>query len=381
MLRSEGFGTTPSETLDAVSAVGALADLSSDVTFREALRTSLAKREELSKRFDHFFDEFWLKPRGMVNPLGRVSIQAKSKPIQRSIRQTQSNEIGRGRTISNSKATSLVQSPNNAIEKEQSLFALYSPIESLGRKNFGELFVQQDRLLLKRGVRSFARAMATRPGRRFEASDSESSLLDFRKTFRSSLKIGGDIADIKRRSKKISKTRLVVLCDISGSMDVHSARILKVLYHMANTIRGSQVFAFSTKVVQLNKYLQGVPLREAADLISQKVDIWSSGTRIGAALGELVGAHSGLFKTTTVFVVISDGWELGDLGVLRSQLQQIRRRVKRIVWLNPQADSPDYSPLAEGMKTALPYIDYFSGLDALSSRAMFKQVFGLAQGN
>ena len=191
---------------------------------------------------------------------------------------------------------------------------------------------------------------------------------DFRKTLRNNLKTGGDGVKIEFRSRKITKARIVILADISGSMDAYSEEILKLLYHVVNTINGSTIFGFSTRVVLLNRFLQGKSLREASQLISKNVEVWSSGTRIGAALKELLLKYPGVFRSSTVFVVISDGWELGDLQIFHEELREIRRRVSKLIWLNPQADSADYEPLAEGMKIALPLADVFAGLDAFTDK-------------
>ena len=272
----------------------------------------------------------------------------------------------------------MFQSAAPGADLDNKILAVYSPLETQSRKSFAELNEVKDRLRLKRGLRSFARVTATLPGRRYGMYGGRE--LDFRRTLRSSLKTGGREIEIELRSKKISKSRIVVLCDISGSMDIYSNRILKIAYHMSNTIRGSTIFGFSTKVVPLNRYLQGKSLRESSNLISRNVDSWSSGTRIGSAFMELLSNYSGILRSSTVFVIISDGWELGDLDTFRNGLRGIGHRVKKIVWLNPQADSADYQPLAEGMKIALPYVDVFTGLDIFFDRNKFRSVFGPAAG-
>ncbi len=155
-------------------------------------------------------------------------------------------------------------------------------------------------------------------------------------------------------------------------MDFYSEKILKVIFHMKNTVRSSVIFGFSTKLVPLNPFLQGKSLGEASRLITKNVDSWSSGTRIGSALAELMKKYPSLLQPSTVFVMISDGWELGDLDTFGASLRKISRRVDKIVWLNPQADSPDFQPLAEGMKIAMPIADVLSGLDIFSNRKKFK---------
>ena len=372
LLRNEQLGVTPAETLDAARATLSI-DVSNLTDFRSALRSTLVKRSEDYERFDHLFKKFWLTRslRAKENPLGRISLPREQK-IERLLRipDSHSNRTGRGRITAGSMFTSVV--PNSPGEADKML-GIYSPLETTSRKSFQDLDFARDRALLKRGLRSFARVTATRPGRRFERS--QNGDVDFRGMLRKNLRTGGHSVEIELKKRKLSKSRLVVFCDISGSMDSYSDRILKLIYHLNNTIRGSQVFGFSTRVVPLNRYLQGKSLKDASHLISEHVEIWSSGTRIGSALGDLISNHSGILRSSTVFVVISDGWELGDIEVLRSRLAEIRRRVNRIVWLNPQADSVDFTPLAEGMKSSLPYIDLFAGLDVFTNKVKFRQAF------
>lgn len=372
LLRKEQFGVTPAETLDAAQAAMVI-DTSNLEDFRAALKSALVKRSDDYVRFDQLFKRFWFSKSFGVkeNPLGRISIPREQK-IERTLRipESPSNMTGRGRITAGSMFTSLAPVSPEGADKT---LGIYSPLETTSRKSFEDLNLAQDRALLKRGLRSFARATATRPGRRFEQS--QNGELDFRGMLRKNLRTGGHAIEIELRKRKLSKSRLVVLCDISGSMDSYSGRILKLIYHLNNTIGGSQVFGFSTRVMSLNRYLQGKSLSEAMRMISEHVDIWSSGTRIGSALSDLLANHSGILRSSTVFIVISDGWELGDIEVLRLKLSEIRRRVNRIVWLNPQADSADYMPLAEGMKSSLPYIDLFAGLDVFSNRAKFIRAF------
>ena len=371
VLRGEEFGTTPAETLDAVRAMAAI-DISKLNDFQRALKSTLVKRSEDYDRFDHFFTMFWLS--GKINkqesPLGKISIPGGK--IERSLKipDLPVKQSGKGRITAGAMFTSTAPDSQDA----EKLLGIYSPLETTSRKSFGDLYVARDRALLKRGLRSLANVTATRPGRRF-AMAQNGNVLDFRRTFRQNLKTGGNAVDFELRVRKLSKSRLVVFCDISGSMDSYTERVLKLVYHLSNTIKGSQVFAFSTRVVSLNNYLRGKSMREATLMVSKNIDFWSSGTRIGSALGDLLSNHSGLLRSSTVFIVISDGWELGDIAILRSRLNEIRRRVAAIIWLNPQADSPDYVPLAEGMKSSLPYVDVFAGLDIFSNRVKFRRAF------
>ena len=372
LLRANEFGVTPAETVDAARAL-MLIDVLNFAEFRSALKSALIKRSEDYEKFDQLFDGFWLTkfPNRRENPLGRVTVPSAPK-IERTLGASdiKSNRIGRGRIIAGSMLTS--EAPDTG-EFEKKL-RIYSPLETTSRKTFQDLGIARDRALLKRAMRSFARATATRRGRRF-LSSTTGARVDFRSTIRKNLRTGGHAFQIQLREKKISKSRLVLLCDISGSMDSYSSRVLKLIYHLSNTVSGAKIFGFSTRVVSLDHYLKGETLKAASLKISEHVEVWSSGTRIGSALGDLLTKHSGVLRSTTVFVIISDGWELGDLAILRSRLADVRRRVRGIVWLNPQADSADFVPLAEGMKNSLPYIDIFAGLDIFTNRTKFKRAF------
>jgi uncharacterized protein with von Willebrand factor type A (vWA) domain len=360
LLRSEGMEVTPRESLDMTKAIS-LVGLSSGEHFHDALRTTLIKRSEDYSRFDDLFEKFWLTRTTSAVPPGRMPLP--KYEIPRNTNLQNSPEIA-GNGALESKIAFGGRAPG--IDSLAAAPALYSPLERHNRKSFAELNAIEDRLLLKRGVKSFARAMATLPGRRYGISNGDE--VDFRRTLRNNLKTGGDGLEMEFRSKKITKARIVILADISGSMDAYGDGILKLLHHFSNTIRGSTIFGFSTSVVPLNRFLQGKSLREASQLISKNVDVWSSGTRIGAALKELLSKYPGVFRSSTVFVIISDGWELGDLDLFREELRKIHSQVSEVVWLNPQKDSADYQPLAEGMRIALPFADVFAGLGLFTDK-------------
>ncbi len=308
------------------------------------------------------------------NPAGRLTQTAEeSEP---SVKRVNVNPVESvSRVAAQRIAAAGADSPFGADEDRDTrkqLLAFYSPAETLGRKSFRNS--NADSALLKRSLKRFARKMATRPGRRLVPS--ETGDVDLRRTFRAGLSTGGQFVGLERRRRKISKSKIVLVCDISGSMDSHSDQLLELLYYSCNTSRRTDVFAFSTRLVRLNRYLEGRSLWSASQLISENVNFWSSGTRIGSALGTLLAEYPGSLRSSTVLVIISDGWELGDLGVLESNLGSIRRSVNRIIWLNPLADNPGYEPLTAGMKTALPYIDVFAGLKIFKDRREFERVLG-----
>src|SRR5579872_1416848 len=206
ILREERLGVTPSETLDMTEAIS-ITGAEKMEQFRDALRTTLVKRSEDYDRFNILFETYWLQPKmaSKANPLGRITFP--KEKIARTVDAPKSNLVGRG-TVT---AGSMLQSRAPDVTGVEKLVAVYSPLETQSRKSFAALKANEDRLLLKRGVRSFARATATHPGRRYTISFGEQ--LDFRRTLRNNLKTGGDGVEIQLRSKKISKSRIVVLAD------------------------------------------------------------------------------------------------------------------------------------------------------------------------
>ncbi len=380
-LRRYDFTITPAEVIEA-ARIAVIFDFSNIEDLCDGLKVVLAKKPEDYLKFDELFQRFWIDNQGRVslnqmNPLGRLvraSQEAKKfRPKKSTDQKYKFNEQSgpQGRIVT-PKAPILEKNPQSD-KLERSLYAVYSPIETIGSKTLSSTMVIRERANIKRNLRFFSRRVATRSGRRFETSSV--GRIDFRKTMRDSLKTGFP-NDVFRSEKRISRSRLLFLVDISGSMDAYANEVVKLVYFASNTISGTNVLGFSTDIVPLSSYLKGRTLREATDLIADHVRIWSSGTKMGSALAELITKYPQSLRQSTVLVMVSDGWEIGDLELLKAKLQEIKKRVNRIVWINPHADSSDYRPEASGMKVAMPYVDYFAGLNVFSNRGKFLRVFG-----
>lgn len=383
MLRREGLDVSTSETLDAVQCLLFIDPMRYDLLY-DGFKVTLAKKPEHFGLFDRLFDEFWGK-----KDLLRERVEPEQRSIHFPSKNNERNPAGRTftpkvpreeRGIKARLQFSRYQRSSNEDEVprgEEKPLAIYSPFEIRSKKELLSLargMNREEAVLLRRGLRTFATKMATEPGRR--SIKSKLGTPDFRKTMRESLESGGLMSEIVLSVKKISKTRLVFLCDISGSMDLHADEIVKLVYYSCNTIRKCEIFAFSTQLIRLTPYIRGRSMDDAKRSISENVDIWSSGTRIGFALSEMLLRYSSFLRPTTVLVILSDGWELGDLELLKEKLAEIKRRVAAIVWLNPQADSTNYEPLASGMKIAMPFLDAFGGFNLLKQRREFLKVFG-----
>ncbi|MCF7553266.1 VWA domain-containing protein [Pseudonocardia sp. WMMC193] len=180
--------------------------------------------------------------------------------------------------------------------------------------------------------------------------------VDMRRTLADARRTAGHPVILARRSPRVRPRRLVVLCDISGSMAPYARAVLLLLSSAAGTER-AEVFTFATRLTRLTAALRrgtpGVALRRAAALVPD----WSGGTRIAPALAELQRFRGGAAVRGAVVLIVSDGWETGDPAALGLRMALLRRRAHRVVWANPRTADPRYRPLAGGMAAAWPYCD------------------------
>ena len=189
--------------------------------------------------------------------------------------------------------------------------------------------------------------------------------LDLRRTIRANL-ARGEIIDLRRRQRRRRPLRLIVLCDVSGSMNVYSRVLLLFLFALQQSFTRIETFAFSTRLTRITAHLKGRSYRQALDRLIAVSD-WSGGTRIGESLAAFNRQHGRLLDRQTLVVVLSDGWDTGDPNVLARELMTIRRRARRVIWLNPLLGRPGYEPLTRGMAAALPHLDGFAPAHNLQS--------------
>ncbi len=235
--------------------------------------------------------------------------------------------------------------------------ALYSPREALGRRELDTLTPGE----LREAERAFERLrirLSARRSRRTEPARRRGRV-DLRRSLRAALRHEGELVSLARRRRRLERPRVVLLCDVSGSMERHARFLLRLLLS-AGRERDVEAFVFGTRLTRLTgKLRRGTP-GHRLEAIAEAVPDWSGGTRIGASLATFVERHGrSLLGQRTVVVVLSDGLERGDVAPLERAMRTIARRSRRVVWLNPLLASPDYEPSARGMAAALPWIDDF----------------------
>jgi uncharacterized protein with von Willebrand factor type A (vWA) domain len=235
--------------------------------------------------------------------------------------------------------------------------AAASAEERLAERDFAELDAEE-LLALRRLMRELALAPPPRRTRRARR-DRRGERLDVRATLRASHRTGGDPARRVMRRRAHEPRRLVVLCDVSASMEPYTRAFLQLL-HAAVGGADAEAFVFATRLTRLTRALRARHPDVAIERAAATASDWSSGTRIGAALREFNDTYGrrGMARGAVV-VIVSDGWERGDPEVVAEQMRRLRRLAHRVVWVNPRRASPRFEPLVGGMAAALPSCDAF----------------------
>jgi uncharacterized protein len=220
--------------------------------------------------------------------------------------------------------------------------------------------------------------MATRLRRRMKSSR-KLGVLDLNRTIRRSIATGGECVTLMHRNKKPKKKRLIVLLDVSGSMDKYSFYLLRFVCTLQQYFRQVEAFVFSTTLKRISKVLHHKQLEYTLGLLADQVDHWSSGTRIGECLESFVEKYGKrMLNGSPVVIILSDGLDTGQPQQLSTQMHRIQQRAGRTIWLNPLKGTKDYQPIARGMSEAMPWIDDFSSAHNLHSLLELEKIMSYA---
>ena len=341
-LRRRGLLVGPQETTDAARAL-AFVDLLDRGRVYWTLRSVLLSRPEQFDVFDELFERFW-----NFEPLPEkphpTPENGRTDGLLRFRRRRQAADPLDGRPSSSEMSIQIVRTGASAAEviSETDLTA-----------------VHPDRLFeLSRIANRMVQALASRPGRR-RRRHKRKGALDLRGAFRLSLATGGDPIRLPRLRRVPRVPRVLVLLDVSGSMDRYAKLLMQLIYAVVQHTSRVETFVFSTSVTRVTRELKAPSFGEALRRISASVDHWSGGTRIDRSLGLISADHPALQDRYTTVLLLSDGWDTGDPETLAQELRRMHRRVRSIVWLNPLLGTMDYEPLTRGLQAAIPYVDHF----------------------
>jgi uncharacterized protein with von Willebrand factor type A (vWA) domain len=189
--------------------------------------------------------------------------------------------------------------------------------------------------------------------------------IDLRRTMRANLS-RADLIELRYRERKRRKARLVLLSDVSGSMDLYTRFLLQFLFALQSVFGRVETFTFSTRLTRVTESLRARSYRQVLSRLTEVRD-WSGGTRIGESLAQFNREWPSLCDRRTIVIILSDGWDTGDPEILASELLRIKRRAGRVIWLNPLLGNPSYEPLTRGMVAALPLVDHFAAAHNLAA--------------
>jgi len=357
MLRAAGLGVTVSELMDAVRALEVV-DLLDRGEVYLSLRTVLLSRIEETPAFDRCFDAFWKFHAEEGQGLDGLVSAAPSAKVE--------GDPPEGAAGGQEKQTSVaLDAWEEAGEDDSEPLEVpgVSDREVLMEHDFST-FPAEDLDEVARLTVLIARRLARRVSRRRKPTR-RGGVLDFRRTMRANM-MKSEIIELRYRERRRRKVRLVLLCDVSGSMDLYSRFLLQFLYALQNVFGRVETFTFATRLTRVTDILKGPSYRLA---LKKLVDVrdFSGGTRIGEALAEFNREWRRLVDRHTIVVLLSDGWDTGEPDVLAQEMLTLKRLAGKVIWLNPLLGNPSYEPLTRGMAAALPLIDHFAAAHNLAS--------------
>jgi uncharacterized protein with von Willebrand factor type A (vWA) domain len=298
-------------------------------------RITLVSRPEEIETYDRAFELFWEK-----------GGNAKARPkVRLSIPQPERSVMPPKKTVERSE------------EGEDAVRLRYSPVEVLRTKDFA-LYSPEEFAELQRLLADLRLSGALRRSRRLEPANRGRH--DPRRTLRGAMRTGGETVRHRFRRTRFQPRRVVLLCDVSGSMASYSRALLRFLH--AGVISGAKLEAFSigTRLTRITRELATRDPDQALRQATGAMKDISGGTRLGDAMKEFVDrwGQRGMARGAVV-VILSDGWDRGDVDVLGEQMQRLGRLAHKVIWVNPLKSAPGYKPLAAGMAAALPHVDVF----------------------
>lgn len=357
-LKQLGVKVSLSQVIDAARSAD-LVDIAEKQDFRALLRSNLILQKEDFPVFDMVFDCFWREQSYERVPMETLEIQG--TPTE-----SGAEEGGDEEGLEEALAEAAAQENVPLENLEEFSIPTYSPQELLNRKDFSEMGVEESRAIA-RAILLIATKIATQISRRKKVGR-KGSTVDPRWTMRRSMKYGGEIVELVQRKRRIKKTKVVLLCDVSGSMDCYSRFLIQFMYGLQNELWGVETFVFSTSLSRITHLIRTKDIGNALEKISGSILGWSGGTNIGRSLHTFNRKFAPSMVThRSVVVIISDGWDRGDVALLEREMQDLKRRCKKIIWLNPLLASDNYEPLCKGMQAALPYLDLFLSVHNVNS--------------
>ncbi|QIG97488.1 MULTISPECIES: vWA domain-containing protein [unclassified Bradyrhizobium] len=362
-LRDSGFAVGLAEGQDAATLMAA-GYAARPGLLRSALKHLFSTRKADWDRFDGIFDAFWLGTRVRSRSIATGAVKPANNPSLKSL-PNQSAEPRAGAE------TAIDQIPSvDGVENERSgdgRMEGASRADNLAEVDFRNLADPQQVELAHLAAAQLARVMRTRLTRR-DLARRRGYRLDLRRTIHGNISHGGVPLSLVRRQRKPKPLRLVVLLDASGSMSMYTGVFLRFIHGVLDEFREAEAFLFHTRLAHVSDAMKERDAGRALDRLSIMAQGAGGGTRIGECLQTFNRWHAArVVHSRTCLMIVSDGYETGDAALLGREMAALRRRCRRIAWLNPMMGWQGYAPEARGIKAALPHVDLYAPANTLAS--------------
>lgn len=354
MLRALGVEITPTQMVDLVDSLHYV-NIGSRQDFKNSARTVLISRHEHLPLFDEAFDLFW-RARGKT-----ALLQLDLSELLQKQEKQQQEEVYRRTPATEQDKQSL---PEEEPEEERVL--TYSDLEILRQKDFSRLDDEEMAAVRRLMLQTQWQLEPRRTRRTVRAPQGD--LLDLRRTIRQNLRHGGEMLHLAHKERKLKRRPVVLICDISGSMERYSRVLLQFIYVVTSRLDRVESFVFSTRLTRITRELRRRNIDEALRKASAVVHDWAGGTRIGESIRTFnYDWARRVLGQGAIVMIISDGWDRGDVTLLEREMDRLHRSCHRLIWLNPLLGAADYQPLVRGIKAALPHVDDFLPVHNLAS--------------
>jgi len=345
LLHDAGLEAGPRRLTDATRAL-TFVDLMKETDFRNALRTVFVSRKEDLPTFEAAFDIFWAPPDPRA-AAGVIPGRTRPLPLSPERSKAWANALGLNRSQMNRDQDAKTVPASSSG---------YSAEELLRHKDFDSMTWQEIEQV-RRLLEAAPWRVAERKTRRLRSA--RSGRIDLRRSARHAIRSSGELVRLFRRKPRMRRRPIVLVCDVSGSMERYS-RLLMIFAHAIARREDLEAFVFSTRLTRITRLLRQRDIDRALESVSKGVRDFSGGTRIGDALADFNRRWARrVLGHGAVVIIVSDGWDRGDPAQLTAELVHLRRSAHRLIWLNPLLGSEGYQPLTRGMAAALPYCDDF----------------------
>jgi uncharacterized protein with von Willebrand factor type A (vWA) domain len=352
MLRRAGIAISTEQSLDFVQALN-LIDMSQREQVYYAARTLLISRYEHLRLFDSLFNRFWNKQ--FIRENGQRQTMPHAPRHDRLHH--------RPLLISYMASKAKDEDPEIDVSDKSSTF---SHAELLQQKDFSQLNAEELQAV-KRLIEAIRWQFSQRQTRRY-IPDKTGAKLQMRRILRSATKHGGVPIQLSYQGRKIKQRPIILLADISGSMEKYSRLVLQFFYSVSQSLKNVECFVFGTRLSRITAQLKLKNIDKAIEQAAHTVVDWSGGTRIGESLHQF-NKHWArrVLRRGAIVIIVSDGWERGNSEMLKKEMRVLSLRAYRLIWLNPHSAQIGYQASVGGMAAAMPYIDDFLPIDNFQS--------------